>query len=225
MIERIPLFPLGTVLLPGLLLPLEIFEERYRAMVRDLMDTPEGTRRRFGVVAIRHGREVGTDSRPTVHEVGCTADLRRIEPHPDGRFSVVTAGGTRFRLRKVDELSRPYLVAEVEFLDDPVGDATEAADLVPIVRTLLLSYVEKLASARAMEITLPDLPDDPKSLSYLVAASLIAETGERQALLAAPDAAARLRAERALLRRELGLLRRITAVAAPELTRIQPSPN
>jgi hypothetical protein len=225
MIERLPLFPLGTVLLPGLLLPLEIFEERYRALVRELVETPVGTPRRFGVVAIRQGREVGADDVPAVHEIGCTADLRRVEPHADGRFSIVTAGGTRFRLRRVDPSSRPYLVGEVEYLDDPVGDPAAAGALVPIVRSLLLSYVDRLASARAMEITLPDLPDDPKLLSYLVAASLIAETWERQTLLAAPDAVARLRAERALLRRELGLLRRITAVASPELTRVQPSPN
>lgn len=223
MIERLPLFPLGTVLLPGLLLPLEIFEERYRTLVRELTETPASAPRRFGVVALRHGRDTDTDV--AVHEIGCTADLRRVEPHADGRFSIVTAGGTRFRLHAVDRTAKPYLVGEVEFLDDPVGDVSQATALVPIVRKLLLSYVDRLASARAMEITLPDLPDDPRPLSYLVAASLIAETWERQSLLAAPDAASRLRAERALLRRELGLLRRITAVASSDLTRVQPSPN
>jgi uncharacterized protein len=225
MIERLALFPLGTVLLPGLLLPLEIFEERYRALVRDLVNTPRDAPRRFGVVAIRSGREVGPEALGGIYDIGCAADLRRVESHADGRFSIVTAGGARFRLHGVDRDSEPYLVGEVEYLDDPIGEPATAAALVPAVKRLLVAYVDRLAAARAMEITLPDLPDDPRLLSYLVAASMVAETWERQGLLAAPDAVARLRTERALLRRELALLERITAVVSTELTRVEPSPN
>jgi Lon protease-like protein len=220
----LPLFPLGTVLLPGLLLPLEIFEPRYRELVTELVDLPEGERREFGVVAIRHGRETGPD-RPELHDVGCTAVLRRVESHPDGRYSLVTVGGSRFTVRSVDESSRPYLVGEVTYLADEAGDAELAAAAVPVVQALLREYTQKLSESRAMEIRLPDLPDDPVMLSYLVAAAVVPDIVQRQALLAAPDALSRLRAEQTLLRRELALLARITTVISPGLTRIKPSPN
>ena len=78
MSETLPLFPLGTVLFPGLLLPLHIFEDRYRQLVRDLADGPEP--RRFGVIAIRHGRETGVDGIQALYEIGCTAILRQVKP-------------------------------------------------------------------------------------------------------------------------------------------------
>ncbi len=224
MSQRLPLFPLAVVLLPGLFLPLQVFEDRYRRMVRDLMDIPVGPGRAFGVVAIRHGREAGVAS-PTFYEVGCTAELRRVEPHPDGRFSLVTEGGRRFRVTSVDCRSHPYLVGEVDYLDDTLGDAHNAACLASVVSSQLLSYVDRLSAVNAMHINLPELPDDPRHMSYLVAAALATDMTERQALLAAPDAVARLRAERSLLNRELKLLERITAIPTNELTRISPCPN
>ncbi len=86
MSETLPLFPLGTVLFPGLLLPLHIFEDRYRKLVRDLLAGPEP--RRFGVIAIRKGRETGIGGISALHEVGCTATLRHTSP------SATTAGLT-----------------------------------------------------------------------------------------------------------------------------------
>ena len=80
----LPLFPLGAVLYPGMLLPLHIFEERYRQLVRDLLDGPEP--RRFGVIAIRKGRETGIDGVHSLYEIGCTATLRRVDQRDDGRF-------------------------------------------------------------------------------------------------------------------------------------------
>ena len=89
---RIPLFPLGTVLYPGLMLPLHIFEDRYRQLVRELVDAPEGASRRFGVVAIREGREVGSDGIKALHDIGCMAELRQVEQYEDGRYDIVTTG-------------------------------------------------------------------------------------------------------------------------------------
>ena len=78
MAEPLPLFPLGhTVLFPGVVLPLHVFEERYRELVRTLVELPEGARRRFVVVAIRQGWEVGEDAVSALHDVGCAAELRR----------------------------------------------------------------------------------------------------------------------------------------------------
>ena len=111
--EMLPLFPLGAVLYPGMLLPLHIFEERYRELVRDLLDGPEP--RRFGVIAIRKGRETGIDGVQSLYEIGCTAVLRRVDQHEDGRYDIVAVGTERFRLLGLDE-TRPYLRGEVEIL-------------------------------------------------------------------------------------------------------------
>src|ERR1700748_2733682 len=100
MSETLPLFPLGTVLYPGLLLPLHIFEERYRELVRDLLAVTDP--RRFGVIAIRKGRETGIDGVTALYEVGCMASLRRVEEHEDGRYDLVTVGTERFRLLSLD---------------------------------------------------------------------------------------------------------------------------
>src|SRR5215472_10605580 len=106
MSETLPLFPLGAVLFPGLLLPLHIFEERYRQLVRDLQAGPEP--RRFGVVAIRQGRETGVDGIQALYEIGCTATVRQVKELEDGRYDIVTVGTDRFRLTGLDE-SKPYL--------------------------------------------------------------------------------------------------------------------
>ncbi|EFC79089.1 peptidase S16 lon domain protein [Parafrankia sp. EUN1f] len=192
MSERLPLFPLGTVLLPGLLMPLQIFEERYRVLVRELLEIPETEPRRFGVVAIRRGREVGP-AVPQTYEIGCTALVRRVEALPDGRFSMVTVGGSRFRVHSVDESSHPYLVGDVEYLDDVVGDEAAAAGNAAVVTRLLREYTERLTASGTVEVKLPELPTDPIALSFLVAAAVANDIAERQELLAAPDAAARLR--------------------------------
>ena len=89
---RLPLFPLNAVLVPGLVLPLHIFEPRYRVLVQALLELPEDAERRFGVVAIRSGREVGADGVRALHAVGCTAELREVTPYADGRFDLVDRG-------------------------------------------------------------------------------------------------------------------------------------
>jgi Lon protease-like protein len=103
-----------------LLLPLHVFEERYRRMVRDLLELPDH-RRRFAVVAIREGREVGADGVRALHAVGCVARVRRVDPYDDGRYDLVSVGEQRFRLADVDD-SLPYLCADVELLDEPAGN-------------------------------------------------------------------------------------------------------
>src|SRR2546423_9897712 len=118
--EMLPLFPLGAVLYPGMLLPLHIFEERYRQLVRDLLDAPEP--RRFGVIAIRKGRETGVDGVQSLYEIGCTAVLRRVDQHEDGRYDIVAVGAERFRLLGLDQ-TRPYLQGEVEILPEEQADA------------------------------------------------------------------------------------------------------
>lgn len=217
MSDRLPLFPLGLVLLPGLLLPLHVFEERYRVLVRELLELPEQDQR-FGVVAIREGREVGADGVTALHDVGVVARLRRVEPYEDGRFDIVTTGAERFRLTGLDT-GGPYLVGDVEWLPDDMGPADEAPLLDAAVRQAFLDYLEALATASGEDVEVPELPDSSLVLSYLVAATVLLDLDDRQALLAEPDGASRLRAELTVLRREGTLLSVLSAAPSPELAR------
>ncbi|MGY1747912.1 LON peptidase substrate-binding domain-containing protein [Modestobacter sp. SYSU DS0511] len=143
----IPLFPLGTPLFPGVVLPLQIFEPRYRRLVAELGALPEGPERRFGVVAIRQGWEVEQVApAEALFDVGCTAVLRLISPRPDGGYRVVAVGGERFRLLDVllpdpDSGEPPYLRAEVEWLveeeaaEEAAGDSEAAGEGHPAALT------------------------------------------------------------------------------------------
>jgi Lon protease-like protein len=213
--EELPLFPLGhTVLFPGVVLPLHVFEERYREMVRTLVELPEGTRRRFGVVAIRQGWEVGEDAVSALHDVGCAAELRRVSRYPDGRYDIVTVGTARFRLRSVDRAARPYLVGAVDWLPTeppPVGvDGLAAA-----VGTLFGEYVDAAAGLQGRLTEEAELPDDPAERAYAVAAAAVLTLEDRQALLEAETTQARLRAELRLLKRETTMVRRLRALPVP----------
>ncbi|GHC65145.1 LON peptidase substrate-binding domain-containing protein [Streptomyces flavofungini] len=236
---RLPLFPLNSVLFPGLVLPLNVFEERYRAMMRELLKVPDDEQRQFAVVAIRDGREVapsapglpdqtatpeqgpaagfGDDPLKAFHEVGCVADAATIREREDGGFEVLATGTTRVRLRSVDA-SGPYLVAELEPLAEQPGE--EAGALAEGVLRAFRSYQKRLAGARERSLsTTAELPDEPSVVSYLVAAAAVLDTPTKQELLEAPDTASRLRDELKLLRAETAIIRNLPSLPATELTR------
>ncbi len=213
--RSLALFPLGTVLFPGLVLPLHIFEERYRALVRELLAQP-GEQREFGVIAIREGRETGVAGVTALHEVGCVAAIRELTEHADGRFDLVTVGTRRFRLLGLLE-PQPYLVGEVAELPEVGGKDAEVAPAVREVQRGFSGYLDALATEGPARITIPDLPDDPLLLSYLVAAAMVIDLPDRQYLLAQPDAVSRLDAERRLLARETALLTSLGTTPAPGL--------
>ncbi len=225
----IPLFPLGSVLFPGLALPLHIFEERYRLLVSRLSEGESDIERSFGVVAIRAGHEVGSASAHTLHEVGTAAVLRRVTPYPDGRSDILTAGSRRFRLLAVDD-TEPYLQAEVEWLEEVEGDPGEVAAGASRVAEGFRRYQRLLggdderdagsdAGPDAGSGDEPALPDDPGVLSYLVSAAMVLDLGDRQRLLAAPSVADRLRMLDRLLERELTAIRLLGAVPATDQLR------
>jgi Lon protease-like protein len=134
--EMIPLFPLGTPLFPGVVLPLQIFEPRYRRLMKDLLALPESADRRFfGVVAIRQGWEVERIApAEALYDIGCTARVQAVRPQPDGGFRIVTVGGERFRLLDVVVgEDPPYLQAEVEWLGEEEAAEEAAGDSDGIV--------------------------------------------------------------------------------------------
>jgi Lon protease-like protein len=216
MADLIALFPLGTVLFPGAPLPLRVFEERYRRLVADLLELPEDERH-FGVVAIQSGREVGADGIKALHEVGCLAHVVATHPSADGTFELETIGTRRFRLLEVDE-GAAYLRGSVEWLPEPAGDAET---LVPIVQERYTRYRRELAALRGATVEAPDLPDDPRLLSYVVAATVLADVRDRQGFLEQHDAAARLTVESRWLHREATLLRLTHAVPADRMLEIR----
>jgi uncharacterized protein len=218
--QSLPLFPLGTVLLPGLPLPLRIFEPRYRRLVADLLDLP-AERRAFGVVAIRDGHEVGAGSVRALYDVGCLAVVTAIEESADGTFEVSSVGTTRFRVAALDH-AEPYLSAEVEWLAEEGG---EAGNLPAAVTRRYSEYHATLGRVYGRPMPTPDLPTDARALSYLVAATGVAGLPDRQAFLEIPTSADRLALLLRWLRREIGLLRKLSAVPTTGRFAAPNSPN
>jgi Lon protease-like protein len=206
------------VLVPGLVLPLHIFEQRYRDLVTDLLAVPE-EEREFVIVAIRDGREVGADGVRALHDVGVIATVREITPHDDGRFDLVTVGATRVRMGELST-ERSYLTASVSTLPEESGE--EAELLAPQVKLAFATYRALVTGA---DPSTEDLPDDPGVLSYLVAAALVVNLPDRQAFLEMPTDATRLRAQLARIRHEVALLRTLPSLPATDLHTTPPSWN
>jgi Lon protease-like protein len=113
--ELLPIFPLNVVAFPGMTVPLHIFEERYRALVRHLLTLPGPGDRLFGIVAIREGYEVGSHEARSMYRTGCVVQLTGVEEYDDGRFDIAAVGRHRMRVMSTDA-SGAYLRAEVEEL-------------------------------------------------------------------------------------------------------------
>lgn len=223
---RLPYFPLHLVLFPHLPLPLHIFEERYRAMTRDLLADGSPFAGRFVVGTITSGSETGEgQAAPVTSAIGTVAEVRRAERFADGRWALVVVGAERVALGAVDR-SGPYALVEVEPLPEVVGDAATAGKLLPEVQAALDAYLDTVkrfvastasvgresqeitdVAASLDEVLKPiRLPDDPLAASYAVAGVLQIELHRKQQLLELPDGATRLQAELNLLRREARLL-------------------
>lgn len=199
MIE-LPLFPLKTVLFPGMHLPLHIFEDRYKELVADCLpgDRP------FGIALIDTGPEVSGRARP--HPVGTTALIRDLERLPEGRYNLTAVGQERIRILDL-KLSRPYLIGLVETARI-TGEATAAArQSAAQLWPWLVRYVKGLSRVVETDIPLPTATPDPPTVAYLVPVFLNVPADERQRLLATDDVTDLLEHERYLLRREIALLR------------------
>src|SRR5437016_4896661 len=187
---RLPLFPLHTVLFPEATLALQIFEPRYREMIGRCLAHDEP----FGVVLILEGEEVGGEAVP--RRMGTEAAIIASERSKDGRYDIVAEGRRRFEIVGLDK-SRAYLRADVEFLEDPLGDDAEVlADTVAhLVEGVVLALEAR--GHTIVDETWSQL--DPRSLSYRVATALPGADEVRQELLEIRDVASRLRREAELL--------------------------
>lgn len=241
MAEELPLFPLDYVLLPGVPLPLHVFEPRYRQLVSDVSAGTGTGHGCFGVVlgwaparkpftraasSRFHGAALPSAAEGGIArmaDIGTVAEILENEPYLDGRCDLLTVGSRRFRILEVDTTTRPYVCASVEYLDEP-GGAGASSDLRR-ARRLTQRYLTALREVSDAYTVLDSdaAPTDATRLSYEIAAQIQLTTAERQSLLGAPGAEARLRSEITLLRRELAIFGTVVAVPVPARALVVPA--
>jgi len=215
----LPMFPLGAVLFPGMQLPLHVFEDRYRSLVQHLLQLPE-QRRNFGIVAIREGYEVGSHGMQSAHRVGCEARLAAVRSHSDGRYDIGVIGRRRLRLLEMDT-SGPYLLGQVEYLDEPEGPGPA----LTAERALEVFAAYRAALGQARDVPDSDHPGQAVPLSYSLAGVVALTLRERQELLECESASARLALLSSMLVDELAAMRAVPSLPATELSRTAWSPN
>lgn len=202
---RLPLFPLGSVLFPGMLLPLHIFEPRYRLLLQRVVQNDEP----FGIVLIKAGPEVGGPAEP--HRIGTTARVVGTTPLPGGRSFIIARGERRFEIESIDAESEPYLVATVRYLDEDDGaDASDVADRAADLFGQYLTGIISTSNDARTEVPLAELRDGtPAEVAYRIAGGLGIDAAERQRLLETERTAPRLETVVRLLERENTLLKEL----------------
>lgn len=209
----LPLFPLGTPLLPGARLPLQLFEPRYLVLARTLAELDEDDRR-FGVLLIRKGHEVGADAVQDLHGIGCEArvDAMALADSAIGPMvHLIATGVRRFRLDGIDAAcGTPFTSAVVTWLPEPpAGDDPEIEALAERVLRAHAAYLAGLgAQVEPVEAPL-------SAVAYRVAERMALDPADRQRVLQGGDAATRLRTVLALLRRESAIVGRFGALPTP----------
>ena len=210
----LPLFPLGTTLLPGARLPLQLFEPRYLVLAR-LLAEREDDDRRFGVTLIRKGHEVGPDAVQALHGIGCEArvDAMALVERPGGTVvHLVATGVRRFRLDGIDDTAgTPFTTGVVTWLPDPpVGDDPEVAALAERAVRAHVAYLVGLGAEEDEPVEAP-----LSGVAYRIAERMVLDPADHQRVLEGADAATRLRTVLALLRREAAILERFGALPTP----------
>lgn len=200
---EIPLFPLHTVLFPGMPLQLHIFEERYKQMVAYCQRTDSP----FGVVLIRQGLEAAGPL-ATPFSVGCTAQIKHLEPLEHGRFDLTAVGLERFHIRELKE-GKPYLVGMVEEFPLFTEETPEVLAAESRLRPWLERYVRSLTQDEHVESAIENFPSDPLGLAYLAAVIVQVPPLQKQVLLEVERCVDLLEQMRPLYRREVALIETI----------------
>jgi uncharacterized protein len=217
----LPMFPLNAVIFPGVSVPLNVFEDRYRALVHHLLRVEDPAQRLFGSVGIREGYEVGDHGAQSLFRVGCRVQLTEVESHADGTFSIVAVGLDRIQLERLDTTGT-FPVGQV--VDHPETSEPIDEHVVVRAREVFTAYRAAL-SAIATDPYEGSLPKDPTYLSWTLAACAPLPMHDRQALLEAEDAGERLILVTDLLRNELRYMNVLPSLPATEVARTRWSPN
>jgi Lon protease-like protein len=165
-IDRLPLFPLPLVLMPNELLPLHVFEPRYRQMLKDI----ELRRNIFGVLLFEENKGIG--EKPPAGTIGCAAEVRETNAMPDGRSNILTSGLLRFRLLDYVDTGTPYFTGEIAFFEDEPESAEALAPVAEEVFELFGRVAKAAFKLSGNRGTLPEIPKpEPEPLSFLVSAA------------------------------------------------------
>jgi Lon protease-like protein len=200
---ELPLFPLDTVLFPGMTLPLHIFEERYLCMVNECL---EGNRQ-FGVVMTTPAVE--GESKTTAQRIGTSALITQVERHNDGRMDIVTAGLERFRV--LDLLrTEPFIVGRIEPFPLEDTQSPELLRLVKAASALFVQYLRLAGEVLGTVIQVESAPRDASTLAYMMAIALQVSNDEKQQLLSISSLPTLLWKESSILSRERILLQRMS---------------
>ena len=177
LIKKIPLFPLGMVLLPEMMIPLHIFEERYKSMISECLEEEK----EFGIVYYD-----GSD----IKSIGCTAAITKVtRRYPDGRMDIMVRGYHRFTIDTVHE-DKDYMESEVTYLEDiDIGDFEISPSLLEKARELIEKIVK--LTQRSSSALSPDI-SDPTKLSFIIAGIDAFSYEEKQGFLEMDSTAERL---------------------------------
>ncbi len=200
MIE-LPLFPLNTVLFPDMPIPLHIFEDRYKLMIRTCVQD----KRPFGIVLIQEGEpEHGPLAIP--NEIGCTAEIIEAQPLDDGRLLIMAIGQQRFRILSLKR-DKPYLVGLVEYLSLESESEYALTGGSGRLRTLVIEYLELLSRLGDVDFDPQQIPATPEDLVYLAAAVIQVPTDQKQNFLVTDRITKLLEDLQAVYQQEIALMR------------------
>lgn len=197
-VRRLPLFPLPVVLFPGVPLPLHIFEERYRRLLKDIRVQDN----LFGLSFFDAAES--EDTAPLVGHLGCAAEVTEVQQLPDGRSNILTLGLVRYRVEAYVEGDEPYLVGQVAFFEDEAEDEELLARRVKETSELFLRIARAVRTINDDRAALPQLPEtEPERLSFLIAAAMEMDNAVKLELLELRSTIERFERLRDLLTRAL----------------------
>ncbi len=177
-ITELPIFPLATVLFPGAILPLHIFEDRYKTMMRYAIDNGG----MFGL-SYRTDAQVGRETPPASGSIGCIAKINAVMPLEQGRMNILSTGLIRYRVAGLRQ-SEPFLIAMVETFGDDLEPGADLARMVEDTETMATEFLEAAQSLDEPGIpSVQELPEDPEAFSLLIAALLPIDNNAKQTLL------------------------------------------
>jgi Lon protease-like protein len=186
-ITQLPIFPLNTVLFPGAILPLHIFEDRYKQMIRFAVDNA-------GMFGLSYSGEAAVDREtlPEIGSVGCVARINTVVPLEEGRMNLLSTGLIRYRVRGLEQ-TQPFIIASVETFTDDLEAGAELNQLFDDLVDLCARFVE---TAQALdEMNAPEsieFPDEPEAFSLIISSLLPITNDAKQSLLEMTSTRSRL---------------------------------
>jgi Lon protease-like protein len=198
---ELSLFPLNTVLFPGMPLALHIFEDRYKMMIGECIQS----RKPFGVVLIKKGAEaLGSLADP--HLIGCMAQIIQVQRLGEGRMNIAAVGRERFRILSL-EREGPYLIGQVEEYPLSGWEPEKVAETAEMLRPLITRYMNELSQLEGVDLDPEQIPEEPVKMAYFGAALLQVPSEQKQMLLSTGEAADMLTEMRNLYRKELSFVK------------------